>query len=98
LATEHYRPKGRPEQLLLGRTDLTELPRGVEVRAHDRQRLLLATLALAQPADRVLVPSVGREVKAAEALHGKDTPFGQQSLGLTDRLLVFGTAASSPIS
>ena len=79
-AHEHDRPlRGGEQRLVLGR-GLGEPPRRVEVAHHQRERLLLAVLARAQPRDGRLVVGPAGEVEAADALD-RDDRAGAQRLG-----------------
>ena len=57
--------------------DLAERADGVDVRSHDRERLLLAVLALAKSADSVFVRRVAGEMEAAKPLDGDELPTFQ---------------------
>ena len=97
-ARQHDRPRrrGQERDLLVAQRD--ERPRGRQVGRHEREGLLLAVLARAQPRDRVRVAGAAGQVIPADALDGHDRPGAQQRRRLRDGVpaRLRGAAAPQP--
>ena len=87
-ASDDDRPHAVGEQGLLGRGELDELAGAVEVRRHERERLALAPLALAQGRHRALVGRRAGEVVAADPLDRQDRARDEHPGGGLDRVAV----------
>ena len=83
---EHDGALDRDEQALLGGIDDRQGARVVEGQHHDRERLLVALLPLAEPPHGRGRRGVAREVVAAQALHRHDPPLAQGRCRRRDRV------------
>ena len=83
-ARQDDRRRAAREQRFRFRRQLDQCPCGLQVPHHERERLLLAVLPLAESADGRRVPRVAREMVPAEALHGHDGAAAQQVGGEAD--------------
>ena len=79
---EHDRPVAAAQQRRLDRAERDQPPGRLEVRRHQRERLLLAVLARPQRRDRALVGGHAREVEPADPLD-RDDPRRRASAATT---------------
>ena len=83
---QHDRPPSAGQQRLGGLIDRTKPPGRRDVGRHQRERLVLAALALPQGRRGRLAERVDREVIAAEALDREHPALGQQRRRRDDRI------------
>ena len=90
------RPLPPAEQALLGRAQLDQPPRRIEVGGDQREGLALAALAAPQLRNRALVGGPAGEVVAADPLDREDRAAGQHRRGGGDRVAVRGRVDPPP--